>query len=75
MSGCRYECAFGEATRYEDGCQYDCGVCWKNCRLITDFETLPVWQVFVAVYTEKLSMAGSAGMKNMREVHISVRII
>ena len=43
--------------------------------MITDFENLPVWQVFVVVYTEKLSMAGSAGMIEMIEAHISVRII
>ena len=43
--------------------------------MITDFENLPVWQVFVVVYTEKLSMAGSAGMTDMREAHIYVRII
>lgn len=43
--------------------------------MITDFENLPVWQVFVVVYTEKLSIAGSAGMIEMIEVHVSVRII
>lgn len=52
--------------------------------MIADLENLPVRQVFVVVYTEKLSMAGSAGMIEMIEmievievieVHISVRII
>lgn len=39
--------------------------------MITDFENLPYWQVFVAVCTEKLSMAGFGwDEKNERSAYI-----